>query len=116
MRKLAGFLRAAGHDVVVFQTLDPAEIDFSFEDASIFEDLESGKKIYVDPSSAKTQYKDKLKDHLDSITSYCNESGIDLHRFSTDRPLELGLFDFIQSRLRKTSAAGSRQVNLGGAK
>jgi hypothetical protein len=31
--------------------LDPAEIDFGFEDASSFEDLESGEQVPVVPQS-----------------------------------------------------------------
>ena len=50
-----GFLRARGQEVVVFQILDPAEINFDFEQESQFEDLETGKKIYVDPAAARNR-------------------------------------------------------------
>src|SRR5438067_1685081 len=35
-------LRFLGNELIVFHVLDPAEVDFTFEDASSFEDLESG--------------------------------------------------------------------------
>jgi len=38
-------LRFRGHDVAVFHVLDPAEIDFPFDEAASFEDLESGDRM-----------------------------------------------------------------------
>ena len=37
-----GPLRARGHDVIVFHVMDPYELEFPFEEASGFEDLETG--------------------------------------------------------------------------
>ena len=42
-------LRFLGNDLIVFHVLDPAEIDFDFNDASSFEDLESGEQMPVVP-------------------------------------------------------------------
>ena len=42
-------LRFLGNDLIVFHVLDPAEIDFAYEDASSFEDLESGEQMPVVP-------------------------------------------------------------------
>ncbi len=36
-------LRFLGNDLIVFHVLDPQEIDFEFDDASSFEDLESAR-------------------------------------------------------------------------
>ena len=44
-------LRFLGNDLMVFHVLDPAEIDFDYDDASSFEDLESGEQIPVVPES-----------------------------------------------------------------
>ena len=44
-------LKFLGNDLIVFHVLDPAEIDFGYEDASSFEDLESGEQIPVVPES-----------------------------------------------------------------
>ena len=44
-------LRFLGNDLIVFHVLDPAEIDFGYDDASSFEDLESGEQLPVVPES-----------------------------------------------------------------
>ena len=46
-------LRFRGHDMIVFHVLDPAEIEFNYDQASAFEDLESGEQIPVVPGGAR---------------------------------------------------------------
>ena len=46
-------LKFLGNDLIVFHVLDPAEIDFGYDDASSFEDLESGEQIPVVPESLR---------------------------------------------------------------
>src|SRR4030095_17023956 len=44
-------LKFLGKDLMLFHVLDPAELDFGYEDASSFEDLETGEQIPVVPES-----------------------------------------------------------------
>ena len=50
-------LHFLGNDLIVFHVLDPAELDFGFEDASSFEDLETGEQIPVVPESFRDEYR-----------------------------------------------------------
>lgn len=94
-------LRACGHEVVIFQILDPAELTFNFEQASMFRDLESGEKLYIDPRAARRHYTEKLHAHIAAVEQSCRKLGISYHRLSTDRPLELALFDFLRGRMQR---------------
>ena len=96
-----GYLRSRGHDVMLMRVLDPAEIDFRFGDAALFEDLESGRELYVDPQTVRGRYLERFAEHTAAIVRSCNRLGIDYYQFPTDRPLELALFDFLNSRLRR---------------
>jgi len=49
LEKSLGQLRAWGHEIACFQTLDPTEINLTFEKASLFRDIESGQELYIDP-------------------------------------------------------------------
>ena len=60
-------LRFRGNDVIVFHLLDPAEIDFTFDDASSFEDLESGEQIPVVPDAWRDQYRSLVRRHIDAL-------------------------------------------------
>lgn len=96
-----GYLRSRGHDVMLMRVLDPAEIDFNFGDAALFEDLESGRDLYVDPQAARGRYLERFAEHAAGVVRACNRLGIDYYELTTDRPLELALFDFLNSRLRR---------------
>jgi uncharacterized protein (DUF58 family) len=96
-----GYLCAGGHDVVVFNVLDTAELNFDFSSPALFQDIETGRNMYVDPSEAQTPYKRMLDKHLAKTKSVCQNLGIDYHLFATDRPFDLALFDFLQHRMRR---------------
>jgi uncharacterized protein (DUF58 family) len=104
-----GYLRSRGHEVVVLRVLDPAEVDFPFQEASLFQDLESGRELYVDPQLARQRYEQRFREHAAGLATVCNRLGIDLMQLRTDQPLELALFDFLSSRLRRGRQVSRRQ-------
>lgn len=102
------YFRARGHEVVLFQTLDPAEMTLDFDGASLFYDVESGREVYVDPSLARRQYIERLTQHLDAIQAVGDKLGIDVYRLTTDTPLETALGEFLRSRLRMMGKSAMR--------
>lgn len=94
-------LTASGHEVVVFQVLDPAEVAFDFSKAALFHDLESGRHLYVDPESVRAEYQRRFEAHCRAVEAICAKLGIVHRRFATDRPLELVLFDFLRERMNR---------------
>ena len=95
------YLCTGGHDVVVFHILDPAELNFDFDSPALFQDMESLRNMYVDPSDAQKSYKRMLDKHLAKTESICRNLGIDYHLFATDRPFDLALLDFLHDRMRR---------------
>jgi uncharacterized protein (DUF58 family) len=104
-----GYLRSRGHEVIVLRVLDPAEVEFPFQDAALFHDLESGRDLYVDPQAARERYRQRFDEHAAAIARACNKLGITLTNLSTDRVLELALFDFLSARLRGGRTVSRRQ-------
>lgn len=51
----------AASSVYFFQTLDPQEFDFSFNETTDFRDLESADKIILDPNSVRQAYQKELR-------------------------------------------------------
>ncbi len=96
-----GYLRSRGHEVVLLRVLDPAEVSFAFDAPAMFHDLESGRDIYVDPEVAREDYQRRFAEHSTAIEQTCGRLGIDYYHFTTDRPLELALFDFLSARMRR---------------
>ncbi|HEV3021130.1 MAG TPA: DUF58 domain-containing protein, partial [Pirellulales bacterium] len=101
LEKHLGYLRSRGHEVVVMRVLDPAEIEFRFAESAIFHDLESDRELYVDPEAVREHYLSRFAEHAEQVGRACSRLGIDLRRLTTDRPLELALFDFLNTRVRR---------------
>ena len=83
-----GYLRSQGHEVVLMRVLDPAEIDFKFDKAAMFEDMESGRNLYIDPAAARAQYLEKFNAHAEEIRRICRDLGADYYQLPTSQPME----------------------------
>jgi hypothetical protein len=91
-------LRFRGHDMVVFHVLDPAEIEFAYDQASAFEDLESGEQIPVVPEALAEQYRMLIREHSDALRSKFSELRIDYALLNTATPLDHALFSYLSMR------------------
>ena len=101
-----GYLRSRGHDVIVLRVLDPAEVSFQFATPAMFLDVESGRELYVDPDQARAEYLRRFAAHAAEVERACLDLGIEFESITTDRPLELVLFDLLKARMRRSPAAG----------
>jgi uncharacterized protein (DUF58 family) len=93
-------LKFLGNDLIVFHVLDPAELNFDYDDASSFEDLESGEQIPVVPESLADEYRGLIKAHIDALTTKFSEHRIDYTMLNTSEPLDRALFSYLSSRER----------------
>ena len=98
-------LAACGHEIMVLQILDPAEVSFNFKDPAMFEDVESGRLLFIDPAAARSEYVRKLEAHRETLKTTCQRLGILWQTLSTDRALELALFDFLRERMQRGKRA-----------
>lgn len=93
-------LKFLGNDLIVFHVLDPAEIDFGYDDASSFEDLESGEQIPVVPQSLAQEYRALVNAHIEALQTKFAEHRIDYTLLNTSEPLDRALFSYLSSRER----------------
>ena len=93
-------LRFLGNDLIVFHVLDRAELEFEYEDASSFEDLESGEQIPVVPQSLAAEYRALIRAHIDALATRFSEHRIDYTLLDTAEPLDRALFSYLSSRER----------------
>jgi uncharacterized protein (DUF58 family) len=107
-------LTASGHEVLVFQVLDSAEIDFAFDTASRFEDLETGRDLFLDPTLARGSYQRRFETHASEVRGICEHLGCTLQRIVSDQPLELALFDFLKARSARAKLTIRRTHRSGG--
>ncbi|MAV37222.1 MAG: hypothetical protein CMJ59_17395, partial [Planctomycetaceae bacterium] len=78
------------HDVIVFQTLDPAELTFPFDDVSRIEDMETGREITSDPRAFRVSYLEELERFLQIVRGGCRAANIDYEIAETN--LDIGTY------------------------
>jgi uncharacterized protein (DUF58 family) len=93
--------RHKGHEVIVFQILDPREVDLAFEGEVEFEALEEpGRKIRMEPSHLQESYRERFDLWRTSLRRECRRQLVDLVEITTDTPFEKGLGAYLQKRRR----------------
>jgi uncharacterized protein (DUF58 family) len=97
---LAGLqhLRYQKHEVVLFHTLDAAELDFPFRHTTLFRGLEGLPEILTDPPGVRESYLKALNEHIAGIEAGCRAMEIDYVRLCTDADLGHELAAYLQKR------------------
>ncbi len=97
---LAGLdhLRFNGHDVVVFHTLDPHELEFPFKGAWCFEGLEEEEPLTTQADRIRDEYLTNFNEYMKSLREGCVASQIDYTTVNTALPLDDVLSEFIVKR------------------
>jgi uncharacterized protein (DUF58 family) len=93
-------LRGKGNDLIAFHILDPAEIDFPFDEAATFQDLESGEHLPVIPSEQRDRYRDLIADHVAELRRRLGDQRVEYAMFDTRVPIDYALFEYLASRQR----------------
>jgi uncharacterized protein (DUF58 family) len=91
-------LRYKKHEVIAFQVLDPAEIEFPFEDVTLFKGLEEAGDLLTEPRSLRQAYLEQLAAHTEAIRKLCRGVKVDFNRVNTGEPLDVTLSGYLATR------------------
>jgi uncharacterized protein (DUF58 family) len=91
-------LAARRHDIAVLHLLDPAEIDFPYDNPANFASMEDSRKLFVHPRALRTSYKQTMKQFLTSIAHSMAAMGIDYQQIRTSTKPTKSLGDFLRNR------------------
>jgi uncharacterized protein (DUF58 family) len=98
MAALAHF-RHAHHELIMFQIWDRAELDFPFNQWTLFECLEAkGLRHLVDPAHLRKAYIENLNRFREELRSGCHNYRIDLVPLVTDQPYAQALAKYLTIR------------------
>jgi uncharacterized protein (DUF58 family) len=89
-----------GTDVIVFHVLDPDEIEFPFERATRFEDLETSEEVSAVPRAVRAHYLREIGALIERYRRELGAAGIDYELVRTTQPLELALMSYLSTRAR----------------
>lgn len=91
-------LRYKRHEMMVFQILDPMEIDFSFDDVTLFKGMEEMGDLLTEPRALRQGYQEQLAIFTEQLKKLCRGMNIDFQRMNTGDPLDVSLSGFLATR------------------
>jgi uncharacterized protein (DUF58 family) len=93
-------LRSHRHDVIVFHVQDPAELEFSFDGATLFRDMETGEEIEIDPAAVRQTYLHEINELCAIYRKGFTEVGIDYQLINTRQPYDQALSAYMRRRAK----------------
>jgi len=91
-------LRYKKHEVMVFQVLDPMEIEFPFEDVTLFKGLEGLGDLLTEPRALREGYLEQLNSFTEELKRMCRGMHVDLTRMNSSESLDVTLSGFLATR------------------
>jgi uncharacterized protein (DUF58 family) len=100
---LAGLkhLRHKRHEVVIFHILDGAELDFPFQEATLFRGLEHYPELLTDPRTLRQGYLDEIQAFILELQRGCRGQNVDYVQLRTDMNLGVALSSYLGQRLAR---------------
>lgn len=93
-------LRHQGHELLVFHTLDPGELELLGSGDAVFVDPETGDEVTARSADLRAEYRRAVARALDQWRRFCGSQGIDYYTVATDQPLGLALGEYLDTRSR----------------
>jgi uncharacterized protein (DUF58 family) len=93
-------LRRRGTEVIAFQILDPAERNLPYHGPMVFEDPETGARLFADADRARRAYQAALYQHTDRLRKAAAELAIDFHVMDTETPFDKALMAVLMRKNR----------------
>jgi uncharacterized protein (DUF58 family) len=91
------------HEVTLFHTLDPAELEFPFDDPTLFLSMEDGRQVEAHGREVRKGYLEVMNRWLEETRRAAAEADVDYALCRTDRPLEDVLLPFLAKRERSAA-------------
>lgn len=91
-------LRARKNDLAIFHLVDPAELEFPFDDPTLFLSMEDDRAIEVNPREIKASYLEEFGAFLKQVRTRCAEADVDYELVRTDESLDAVLLRFLAKR------------------
>src|SRR2546421_196849 len=91
-------LRYKKHELIAFQVLDPEEIEFPFEDTTLFKGMEEAGELLTDPRALREGYIAELAGFTADLQKLCRGMHIDFTRMNSGDSLDVALSGFLATR------------------
>jgi uncharacterized protein (DUF58 family) len=87
------------HEVMLLHVMAEEELNFPFDQVSIFRDLEvDGRRVQLDPRGIRAEYLDQVRKFVRRIEMGCGQMNIDYVPLSTRRDFDVALAHYLANR------------------
>ena len=82
----------------MFHVMHEDELDFPFQDNTLFRGLETAEQLHTEPRALRRSYLDSVQRFLEEVRKSCATAGIDYVLMSTKDPLDAALASYLAFR------------------
>jgi uncharacterized protein (DUF58 family) len=86
------------HEVILMHVLDPAELEFPFQQTTLFRGLEQWPEVVAEPRALRKAYLEEFSRFLRRLKQGCRMHRIDYVPMRTDQSMEVALSSYLASR------------------
>lgn len=90
-----------GQDVVLFQLLDPEELEPKMKESALLEDMETGETMEVSPIYMRSDYRERIREHVEALKTSAMRAGADHVLVNIAEPLDAALRSYLLFRQRR---------------
>ncbi len=96
--KMLELVASLRHEIIVLHVMAENELELDYKDYTTLEDLETHKKIKIDPQQNKKIYQQTLEDYLSVIRTQLHDKNIFYRLIKMNEPIDSSLRDFLNQR------------------
>lgn len=106
LEKALAQFRLHRHDMIVMHVMHGDELEFPFQDNTLFRGLEQSVQLLAEPRALRNSYLEAMKRHLEGCRRACGAAGVDYVLLDSSKPLDAALAGWLswRSRTRRKSA------------
>lgn len=92
--------RYYNQEVIIFNIVDPRDIDFAFEDEATFVDMETGESLKTQPHLIREAYRESVQNFYAKLRQECLNMRVDFHTIVTTESFDKALVRYMLKRKR----------------
>ena len=92
--------RLRRHEVVVFHVMHHDELEFPFQDNTLFRGIEVDAELHTEPRALRKSYMEAVERYMTRVKKVCAAAGIDHVLLDTSKPLDGVLSSYLNFRAK----------------
>ena len=92
--------RLRRHEVVVFHVMHHDELEFPFQENTLFRGIEVEAELHTEPRALRKSYMEAVDQYMTKVKKVCAAAGIDHVLLDTSKPLDGVLSSYLNFRAK----------------